>query len=134
MLPSLTSEQSWILGSHGGRVLTSDNCAFPAAHARARALSHQNAPRAEGKEIGKQASESVINQEAIDTCKTSSAFRKVPPHLVFPVCSRIIWILATAANLFFFPFPVKLRLLLGLSSYPSLLLVLRGHFEFYFIK
>ena len=34
----------------------------------------------------------------------------------------------------FFPFPVKLRLLLGLSSYPLLLLVFKGHFEFYFIK
>lgn len=49
------SEQSWILRSNGRRVLTSDNCALPAAHARARALSHQNVPRAEGKEIGKQA-------------------------------------------------------------------------------
>lgn len=39
--------------------------------------------------------------------------------------------LSSHSKSFFFPFPVKLRLLLGLSSYPSLLLVLKGHFEFY---
>lgn len=63
------------LRTNGRRVLTSDDCALPAAHGRAHTPNPQNAPRAEGKERRKQAdSESAIKRAAIDACKTSSAF------------------------------------------------------------